>query len=144
MPRCEAHSPIAKMLGSDVCRWSSTRMPPRSATTRSQLLARSSRGRIPAETMIISRSSERPSVNSNRFDPFDERLRTCFIDLPRHQSRAELDDVCLQSQLVRGAGGLEPQQPTTENSTPLRAFGKLDDPLQVFDGAIDKNTFLVD
>ena len=57
-------APTAKISGSDVCNWSSTDTPPRSPTSIPHSRARSSRGRIPQDTIIMSTSSTSPSPNT--------------------------------------------------------------------------------
>ncbi len=140
---------------------SSTDTPPRSPTVRPHSRASSSRGRMPAETMIMSTSSVSPSANSIRstqlsprtcfvrfvevnldaelFDLFHQRPRAGIVDLPWHQPRRELDDVRFQAEIERRLRRLQAQQPAADHRAALRPLAVGDDPFQIFDRAIDEH-----
>ncbi len=96
---------------------------------------------MPAETMIMSTSSDSPSVNSirstlavavdllgrfvemhadaQRFDLLHEHARAGLVDLPRHQPRGELDDVRFQAQIEGRLGRFQAQQPAADHGAAL-------------------------
>ena len=73
-----------------------------------------------------------------------EHPRAGVVDLPRHESRRELDDVRLQPEVIRRLGRFEPQQAAADHRAPLRLRGVVDDPLKIVDRAIDKNARQLD
>ena len=78
-------------------------------------------------------------ANAERLDLFHERPRAGVVDLPRHESRRELDDVRLQAEVVRRLGRFESQQSAADHDAALRLRGVVDDPLKIVDRAIDEH-----
>ena len=141
-------------------------MPPRSPTVKPHCRARSSRGRMPAETMIMSTSSESPSVNSIRSTrplpwtslvPYrDARARPSLrFASPASANRRRRSagassagansTTCVSSPSSWAAfAASSPSSPPPITAQRLRLFRIVDDPLQIFDRAIDEHAALVD
>ena len=84
------------------------------------------------------------NLNAERLDLFDEKLGAGAIHLAGHQSRHELDHVCVEAEIVRSLGRLETEQSAANDGRILDLLGVCHDRLEVFDRPIDEDPFLVD
>ena len=79
-----------------------------------------------------------------RLDLPDQQTGAGLVHLPRHQAGHELDDVRFETEVVGGLGRLQTEEPPADDRGAFDLPGVGDDRLQILDGAIDEDPFLVD
>ena len=144
----QATSPTAETAGSSVRQVSSTRTPPRSPHGQTggagQLVPRAHsggedddvggdalpvgelHGAHPAQAPVhLGRGGTGAHGYAEAFDEPPEGLPAALVDLQRHQPGREFHHGAVQLQRLERAGGLEAEQPATNDDSPQRAVGAL-------------------